>query len=171
MGRARFKHRCWRLRDGQVRQRGPNVFSTAPSKFGRTFYSQVQGRWGEGEDRGGEGDRQEGEELGGFDAMQTGSTEARRQKFSVYALTRRQERWCANTGAIRLQRRTVDNRTLKSTVDYIWDNLPVALISGRLNHLCVPGVHGRLVSPVWCNLSPAGHKIRFCTFHHFKWEM
>lgn len=46
-------------------------------------------RGGEGEERtgrgGGEGGQQkEEEELEGFDAMQTGSTKARRQKFSIH---------------------------------------------------------------------------------------
>ena len=43
-------------------------------------------RGGEGKERRGEGgqQQQEEEELEGFDAMQTGSTKARRQKFSIH---------------------------------------------------------------------------------------
>lgn len=51
------------------------------------FLSKCRG--GEGNEREGEGGRQEKEEeeeeeLEGFDAMQTGSTKARRQKFSTH---------------------------------------------------------------------------------------
>lgn len=56
--------------------------------FAVHFDMQMQGRWRKrGEDRGGggEGARVGGEEeLEGFDAMQTGCTKARRQKFSVH---------------------------------------------------------------------------------------
>lgn len=42
--RAEQRHRNGQLRDSQVRQCGPNVFSTMSSKFCRAFYMQVQGR-------------------------------------------------------------------------------------------------------------------------------
>lgn len=74
------------LRESQVWQRCPNVCSTVSSMFCCAFYMQVQGRRGrkeDGEERGEGGQQKEEEELEGFDAMQTGSTKARRQKFSI----------------------------------------------------------------------------------------
>lgn len=55
-------------------------------------------------------EEEEEEELEGFDAMQTGSTKARRQKFSIHH--EKQERLCASTGAIRLQRSKASKFTL-----------------------------------------------------------
>lgn len=84
-------------------QSANNAVSVFPSRCQASFCRAVL-RSGAGEAVGkagestGEGDQQGKEELECFDAMQTDSTEARRQKFSTQT-PKRQERLC--TGAIR----------------------------------------------------------------------